>query len=81
MLTTKQQENYKFFSDHLQEYLSNPLLKGKYAIICDCEIKTTFDSFESAYVAACAQYPIGDFIEQQIIDESETVEFLRSAVV
>ena len=81
MLTSKQQENYKFFSEHIKDYLNDPILKNKFVIICDGQIKSAYDSFESAYEAACTQFPMEEFIVQQIIDESETIEFIRSAVV
>lgn len=81
MLTPKQKENYDFFSEHIAEYLKNPIMKNKFAVICNKEIKAVYDSFGSAYDAACAQYPMDEFIVQQIIDESETVEFLRAAVI
>lgn len=81
MLSEAQQKNYGFFSEHLDEYLKDNLIKGKYAIFYDESIKGVYDSFDSAFSAACGQFPIGEFIVQQIVDSSEIVEFLRSAVV
>lgn len=81
MLSAAQQKNYDFFLKHLQEYLSSPILKGKFVQIFNEELTGAFDTFEAAYVDACAKLPLGEFIIQQVIDGSETVEFLWSAVM
>ena len=81
MLNSLQQKNYDFFCANLSEYLKNPVLKNKYAIFCNEELKGAYDSFGAAYAFACENYPVGEFIIQQIIDSNEIVEFLCSAVV
>lgn len=81
MLSEVQQKNYAFFSDHLNEYLENKLLRDKYGVFYGEELQGVYDSFESAFSKACAQYPMGEFIIQQLIDPSEIVEFLRPAVM
>ena len=81
MLSEVQQKNYEFFTQQLPEYLKNPILKNKFGIFFDEELKGVYDSFETAFEAACAQLPVGEFVVQQIMDSNEIVEFLRSAVV
>lgn len=81
MLSEAQQKNYKFFSEHLAEYLKDPITNGKYAVIYEEELKGVYDTFESAYSYACANLPVGEFIIQQVIDSSDVVEFLWSAVI
>lgn len=81
MLSATQQKNYDFFAAHLPEYLSNPILRGKFVVICDEKLIAAYDTFESAYESSCSTLPIGDFIIQQVIDNSEIVEFLWSAVI
>lgn len=81
MLSEKQQKNYDFFSLHLNEYLDDPIKRNKYAVFCEEEIKGAYDTFDAAYIAACAQFPQDEFIIQQIVDSSDIVEFLWSAVM
>lgn len=81
MLSEAQQKNYDFFTQHLPEYLKNSFFKNKFGIFYEEELKGINDSFEAAFSDACARFPIGEFIVQQIIDSSEIVEFLVSAVV
>lgn len=81
MLSEVQQKNYDYFCKNLPAYLNDPVLKDKYAIFFNEELKGVYDSFSSAYSAACDAYPIGEFIIQQIVDKNEIVEFLWSAVI
>ena len=81
MLSEAQLNNYKFFTSHLQEYLDDPLMKNKYVIISGEKVVGAYDSFGLAYKEACDNYALGEFIIQQVVDTSEIVEFLWSAVV
>lgn len=81
MLTETQQKNYTFFSDHLPKYLEDPIKKNKYGIFCDEALQGLYDSFEAAYIAACAKFAMGDFIIQQIVDPAKIVGFLWTAGV
>lgn len=81
MLSSAQEKNYAFFMKNLPVYLSNPITKGKFAVFCDEEMKGVYDTFEAAYEDACAKFQMGEFIIQQIIDSSDVVEFIWSAVV
>lgn len=80
-LSEAQQRNYDFFTNHLSEYLQNPLFKNKFGVFFDEDLKGVYDSFESAFSEACTRFPMGEFVIQQLIDTSEIVGFLRSAVV
>jgi hypothetical protein len=80
MLSEIQSKSYEFFKANLNEYLSDPLKVGKYAVIYNSELRGLFDSFESACVFA-GSIAVKDFIIQRIIDESKTIDFLYSAVV
>jgi hypothetical protein len=79
MLTDIQMKNYEFFKKHLGEYLTDPLKKGKHAVIYDLKLQGLFDTFEAACVFAYST-SANDFVVQQIIDESEIVDYLYSAV-
>ena len=81
MLSEAQQKNYDFFVSNLPEYLNDPIKKNKYGIFCYEELQGVYDSFDAAFSAACSSFPVGDFVIQQIVDTSEIVEFLRSAVI
>lgn len=81
MLSEAQQKNYDFFVKNLPTYLSDNILKGKYGIFFEADLKGVYDSFETAFSTACDQFPIGEFIVQQLTDPSDVVEFLASAVI
>lgn len=81
MLSSAQQKNYDFFTAHLQDYLADPILRGKFVVICGEELVAVYDTFESAYENSCSKFPLGDFVIQQVVDSSEIVEFLWSAVI
>lgn len=81
MLSERQKKNYDFFSENLPEWLKDNLKVNKFAVIHSEELAGLFDSFEAAFRFACTNFSENDFIIQQIIDQSEIVEFLRSAVV
>ena len=80
MLENAQIENYKYFNDHLNEWLNDPLKNNKFAVIQEKEIKGLYDSFEAAYQFACTNLSEGEFIIQQIVDKAEVIEFLKMAV-
>jgi len=75
----EQREYYKHFQQLLPELLSNPLITGKYAIVCGMAIEGVFDTFEAAYREACCKYG-NDFIVQQIVDERKIANYLSPAV-
>jgi hypothetical protein len=79
MLTDIQMKNYEFFKEHLGEYLADSLKRGKYAVVYDLKLQGLFDTFEAACVSAYST-SANDFVVQQVIDESEIVDYLYSAV-
>ena len=80
-LSRAQQENFAFFQSHLSDYLTDPLIAGKYAVFFQCEMKEVYDTFPSALSSAYAKYPLGQFIIQRIVDPSHDVNFVFSAVI
>ena len=74
-----QLKNYEFFEAKLAEYLKNPLLAGKYVIIQNETLINSYDSFDLAINTALSNYSPEEFIIQQVIDESSTINFLYSA--
>jgi len=79
--TEKQKKNLAYFKAHLDEFLSDELLKDKHVIIVDGKIQKSFDTIESAIDYAVEHFEYGDYIIQQIIDESEAVGFIMAAVM
>ena len=80
MTTSEQQrKNYKYFQQVLPELLSDPLKVDKYAVIYEESVIGVYDTFATAYRAACSKPVIG-FIVQQIVDESKIVNYLSPAV-
>ena len=79
MQATEQQKNYRYFQHILPELLSDPLKVNKYAIVHEETVKGLYDTFAAAYRAACLSIAT-DFIVQQILDESEIVNFLSPTV-
>ena len=80
MPTSEQQrKNYRYFQRILPELLSDPLKVEKYAIIYEESVIGLYDTFATAYRAACARIT-KDFIIQQIIDESKIVNYLSPTV-
>ena len=80
-LTEKQEKEYAFFRNNLEEFLNNDLLKGKHVIIADEKIQKTFDTFDAAIDYAIDNFEEGTYIMQEIIDEREIISFTRTAVV
>ena len=75
----KQRNNYKYFQTVLPELLADPQKAEKYAVIHEESIRGLYDTFASAYRAACTLF-IKDFIIQQIVDDKKIVNFLSPAV-
>ncbi len=73
------QKNLEFFQKELPGLLTNVAYKGKYIVINAEEIKGAYDSFDLALNFAVANFPPSEFIIQQVIDESECINFICSA--
>ena len=79
--TEKQKKDLAFFKDNLNDYLADDLLKNKFVIISGEKIQGCFDTLEAAVVFAVEKFRIGEFIIQQIIDESKVINFVKAAIV
>ncbi len=76
----KQKENLKFFKDNLNTMIEDKLLKDKYVVIHDKEIKATFDTFDLALNHAIANFPRKEFIIQQVISTDSYINYLKAAI-
>jgi len=79
-LTEKQKVCLDFFKKNLPDWLKDELRKNKYVVISDESVKGIFDTIDNAVDYAYDNYELGSFIIQEIIDENDTVSFLRMAV-
>ena len=73
-------KNLEFFKNELPKLLNDVAYKDKFVIIHDAKICGVFDSFDGAITEAVSKFQPTDFIIQQVIDENERVNFLRSAL-
>ena len=78
--TKKQQEDIAYFNENLETWAQNPLYRLKFIIISGKELKGIYDTFEAALGAAVVTYGSGEYIIQQVLPESETVNFLSPAL-
>ena len=72
--------NLVFFEENLESFLSDNTLKDKYIVISDASVKGAYDDFSAALEFASANFQEGEFIIQQVINENEQINFLRSAI-
>ena len=77
--TDEQRKDYKFFNEHLPEYLKDKRLVGKHLVIAGQTVRGFFDTFDAALKSALASYTFGQFIIQEVVDENEIVHFLSPA--
>jgi hypothetical protein len=75
-----QAANVNAFRSALADLLTSPLTRGKFVVVHDQAVKGAFDTFDVALRAALSQFPAGEFIIQQVIEDSAVVNFLRAAV-
>jgi hypothetical protein len=80
-LNEKQEEAFTFFQGQLDRLADDPLYKFKYVIVYDNKIAGVYDTFSNALTAAAKTYPQGDYIIQQIIRDSDIVNYLYPATV
>jgi hypothetical protein len=72
--------NAEYYAREAATLLANPLYKGKFVVIHSQEIKGSFDSFTNALQFATSNLPADEFIIQQVVDENEQINFVRSAI-
>lgn len=78
--TTQKQKNLSFFQKELPTLITDNVYHGKFIVINDEKIKGAYDSFESALSFAVSHFSPNDFIIQQVIDDKERINFIRSAI-
>jgi hypothetical protein len=76
----KKNANIKWFRDHLGELLSDARLRGKFVVVHDESVKASFDSFNSALREAVTKFPSSEFVVQQVIEDTATINYLRAAL-
>ena len=76
MLSDDQQKNYDYFQEHLSDYIDDPTKHFKFGVFFDCELRGVYDTFQTALLEACAYYPVGHFIIQQLVDPSESLNYV-----
>lgn len=74
------QKNIDFFQKELPDLLKDIAYQGKFIVINNEQIKGSYDSFESALNFAVSNFSANDFIIQQVIDDKERINFIRSAI-
>lgn len=79
-MVDKKQMNIEFFRAQLATLLTNPLLRGKFLVVHDQQVKQSFDTFDSALRYAVSQLPADEFIIQQVVQDNEVINFLRAAL-
>ena len=78
--TEEQKQDIAFFNENLKIWVNGPLYRLKFVIISGKELKGMHDTFEAALGAAAMAYGNGKYIIQQILPESETINFLSPAL-
>ena len=78
--TEAQKKDLEYFKENLPIFSKDNLLKYKHVIISNQKIQNSFDKVEDAIDYAINTFKDGNFIIQQIVDENEVVNYLRSAV-
>ena len=79
--TERQKKDIAYFRSHLDEFVDDKLLKGKFVVISNEEIQNSFDSFNTALEYAIKNFEKGNYIVQEIIDPRKINNFIRVAVV
>ena len=76
----EKQKNVDFFKRELVKWLADPLLRDKFVVIHAQKLQKTFDQFDVALQFAADHFPNDEFIVQQVVDESEEINFSLRAV-
>jgi hypothetical protein len=75
-MSKAKQANIDFFKSKLKQLLADKLFANKFVIIHNSEIQGVFDSFEAAITEAANRYPADEFVVQEVVDESQNVNYL-----
>jgi len=76
MMSKAKQENIGFFKSKLKQLLADKLSANKFVVIHNKEIQGVFDTFESAITDAANRFPADEFVVQEVVDESQNVNYL-----
>jgi len=80
MLQTAKEKNLAFFNQKLSELLSDPLYTYKFVVIHGEQIKGSYDTFSAALEFAVGNFPQEEFVIQQVLNQADQINFLRSAI-
>lgn len=69
-------DNYNYFKSILTELRQK--YEGKFVVIYNESIWGVFDSFKDAYYKAKEELPLGSFIVQQCVDQSQVINHFYS---
>jgi hypothetical protein len=78
--TEKQRVSIAYFEENLDNWLANPLYRGKYAIIQENTMVGFFDSFDNAFLEAGQKYQEGSYIIQRLISPKDIINFYSPAL-
>ena len=78
-LSSKQAESLLYFQRNLDKWLKDPAYADKYIVIHKKEIRAAYDRSSTAFEEAVATLPQDEFIIQQVVNETEIVNFLSGA--
>ncbi len=73
------QKNVDFFKNQLASLLKDTLLAQKFVIVHNEKIVGAHDTFSNALGFAVNHFPSDEFIIQQVIDESNSINFHATA--
>lgn len=79
-MSRQKQENIDYFKRELPKWLNDPLIKDKFVVLHGQKIQKTFDKFDAALQYAADHFPPDEFIVQQVVNESEEINFSLRAV-
>ena len=77
-LTEKQKENEQWYKEHLDSFLKDQKLKGKYLVIHDKKVKKAFEHEHNAIEFVFKEYKnFDECIIREAIDEKEVINFVN----
>lgn len=78
-ISPAQERNLDYFQQNLPAWLKDPVYRHKHLVIHGQKICGSYDQPGTAFEYAVANLPQGEFIIQQVVDESEVASFLSRA--
>lgn len=80
MAKSQKELNSEYYKAQSSTLLADPLYKGKFVVIHEQKIKGSYDTFPTALQFAVSSLPTDEFIIQQVVNENDQINFVRSAV-